>query len=105
MPADSNRRDQTPRASNAPPDSSKQSQLLADYEVAGWTVRFGATGARIEEMAEMYRSMGLQVLTVPYSEAMCGGCTICFDNEDEPTMMILTRDTTAPPAKSGTGEK
>lgn len=54
-------------------------------------MRFGVSGSRLKEMIDMYESMGLETLTVPYSEAMCGGCTICLENEDEPTMMILTR--------------
>lgn len=54
-------------------------------------MRFGVSGTRLKEMIEMYESMGLETLTVPYSEAICGGCTLCMDNETEPTMMILTR--------------
>lgn len=71
--------------------SPNKSELLKQYEAEGWSMRFGVSGSRLKEMIDMYESMGLETLTVPYSEAMCGGCTICLENEDEPTMMILTR--------------
>ena len=46
---------------------------------AGWEFRFVATGARVDEMAALYRELGFEVVADPvYREGMEDGCVTCF---------------------------
>lgn len=68
-----------------------EESLAQRLTVAGWRVQFSASGDRLTEMIEVYKSIGLETKVVPIKELNCGGCTICFDPEEDDTMVILTR--------------
>lgn len=75
-------------------ECTEPTKLMQRYLDDGWQMQFSASGARLHEMVENYEMMGLEVTTLAYTTAVCGGCTMCFEDEksaDEPTMMILTR--------------
>ncbi len=74
-------------------ERSEPTEALKQLQAKGWRMQFSASGERLKEMIEMYTSMGMEVHTIPVNAAICGQCTLCFDNEDQPTMMILTRKT------------
>jgi hypothetical protein len=59
----------------------------------GWKPQFTASGARLEEAVDNYRSLGFEVRTVPVKELSRDGCTICFEDESDESMMIFTRKT------------
>jgi hypothetical protein len=67
---------------------------------AGWERRFIACEPRLSEMAEMYQSIGFEVLLeqLPGKEEMeqeggCSeqGCTACLDADPERYRIIFTR--------------
>ncbi len=60
----------------------------------GWKQQFSTSGERLQEALENYRALGLEVKTVPLKELNCDGCTLCFDNDADETMMIFTRGRT-----------
>ena len=57
----------------------------------GWVEQFTASGPRLEEAIENYRELGFEVKTVPVKDLDLDGCTVCFDDENDATMMIFTR--------------
>ena len=57
----------------------------------GWIERFTASGARLEEAIENYRMLGYEVRTIPVKELSENGCTVCFEDESDETVMIFTR--------------
>jgi len=57
----------------------------------GWTQQFTASGSRLDEAIENYRMLGFEVKTVPVKDLELEGCTVCFDNEKDDTVMIFTR--------------
>jgi hypothetical protein len=67
------------------------SELADKLKAQGWEERFTASGARLEEALETYRELGLEVKTVPVNELGLDGCTTCFDDPADKTMMIFTR--------------
>lgn len=67
------------------------SELVQKLVADGWEERFTASGARLEEALETYRELGLEVKTVPVNELGLDGCTTCFDDPADRTMMIFTR--------------
>ena len=72
-----------------PGDSNVLEGLLA----TGWTPRFVASGPRLTEAIELYRTLGYDVKTIPFGELGCGECTLCIEDGDESTVMIFTRET------------
>lgn len=74
-----------------PTASGKMNEMWA----GGWSPRFVASGARLQEGIENYRSLGFEVTTVPFKELGCGECTICFEDNNEDAAMIFTRKTPA----------
>jgi hypothetical protein len=66
---------------------SLMSRLLSE----GWESRFTANGPRVDEAVENYRSLGFEVKTVPFNDLKGDGCTICFEDENDATVMIFTR--------------
>ena len=60
----------------------------------GWTKRFSASGARLEESAEFYKSMGLEVLLEP-ARAEDFACPECHPQPPSATIagyyVIYTR--------------
>jgi multimeric flavodoxin WrbA len=69
------------------------SNLIDKLKAEGWTQQFTASGARLEEALENYRMLGFEVKTIPIKELGCEGCTVCFDDETETSVMIFTRPT------------
>ena len=65
--------------------------MIDRLNAEGWKQQFTASGARLEEAVDNYRSLGFEVKTVPVKELSEDGCTICFDNENDESMMIFTR--------------
>lgn len=57
----------------------------------GWVQQFTASGSRLEEAIENYRMLGFEVKTIPVKELGGNGCTICFEDESDETVMIFTR--------------
>ncbi len=62
-------------------------KLLAE----GWVQQFTASGPRLEEAVENYIEMGFEVKTIPVKDLDLEGCTVCFDDENDLTVMIFTR--------------
>jgi hypothetical protein len=65
-------------------------RLLAE----GWEERFSAAGGRLEETAELYRSLGYEVRIEDVVEsAATGACTSCFGvaGAEGPVGVIFTR--------------
>ena len=57
----------------------------------GWVQRFTASGPRLQEAIENYRMLGYEVKTIPIKELDLNGCTVCFEDESDDTVMIFTR--------------
>lgn len=70
----------------------------------GWIQQFTASGPRLEEAIENYRMLGFEVKTVPVRELDLEGCTVCFDNENDDTVMIFTRKQADQPASDNSDE-
>ena len=66
-------------------------ELVDRLKAEGWVERFTASGARLKEAIEIYRELGYQVKTVPINEIDLDGCTTCFDDPADQTMMIFTK--------------
>ena len=73
--------------------SGSAKRLMERLLRAGWRARFTANGARVEEAVENYRALGFEVKTVPFKDLKAGECTICFEDENDATVMIFTRET------------
>ncbi|UCG60813.1 MAG: hypothetical protein JSV52_10825 [Candidatus Zixiibacteriota bacterium] len=58
----------------------------------GWVEQFTASGPRLEEAVENYLELGFEVKTVPVKDLDLDGCTVCFDDENDVTVMIFTRE-------------
>ena len=67
------------------------SDLLDKLKSEGWTQQFTASGPRLAEAIENYRSLGFEVKTIPVRELECDDCTVCYENENDKTVMIFTR--------------
>lgn len=67
-------------------------ELVEKLKAEGWREQFTASGARLEEAIETYLELGHQVKTVPVKELGLSGCTVCFDDPADETMMIFTRE-------------
>ena len=67
--------------------------LMDRLKADGWKQQFTASGARLEEAVDNYRALGFEVKTVSVKEFSSDGCTICFDDESDNSMMIFTRKT------------
>ena len=57
----------------------------------GWVQQFTASGPRLQEAIENYRMLGYEVKTIPIKELGGNGCTICFEDESDDTVVIFTR--------------
>ncbi|MDP8240958.1 MAG: hypothetical protein P9X24_17855 [Candidatus Hatepunaea meridiana] len=60
-------------------------------EKEGWETRSFGQEPRISEMADLYRELGFEVLIEPFTGAECDGCTICFEGEVKPILVVYTR--------------
>ena len=65
--------------------------ILNKMKNDGWQLRFSASGGRLEEAVNNYKSLGFDVKTVLIKELGNDGCSICFDNESDNSAMIFTR--------------
>lgn len=72
-------------------DNELFNKLIAE----GWQRRSTASGERLKEAIENYRWLGFEVRAIPIKELGCDGCTVCFDDESDTTMMIFTLKTGA----------
>ena len=68
--------------------------LAEKLKSEGWVLRSTASGSRLEEAVENYRLLGFEVKVVPAKEVAGDGCTECFEDEADTTMVIFTRDST-----------
>lgn len=65
--------------------------LIDKLKSEGWVQQFTASGARLREAVENYRTLGFEVREVPVKDLELDGCTVCFDGGPEETVMIFTR--------------
>jgi hypothetical protein len=65
--------------------------ILGKLKSQGWVQQFTASGSRLEEAVENYRSLGFEVKTIPVKDLEPDGCNVCFDDENDRTMVIFTR--------------
>ncbi len=70
--------------------------LIERLKAEGWTQQFTASGVRLEEALENYRMLGFETRTVPVRELGCDGCTVCFDDVNDKSVMIFTRPSDKP---------
>lgn len=68
------------------------SELIDKLKAEGWIERFTASGPRLEEAIEAYHELGHEVKTVPVKEMELEGCTSCFQDPEDKTVMIFTRE-------------
>ncbi len=84
---------------------------LRQLDARGWTRRNAASGARLEEIVEAYRTLGFEILLVPVRDLPDPGCTACMEDEgDEPrTWVVYTRpagaDPAGPPGRGDEGQR
>lgn len=74
-------------------EPSLREMLLAE----GWEERFSAVGARLDEAADYYRSLGFEVrIEQAVDAAAVGDCTICLGVEgvEGPMGVLFTRAAT-----------
>lgn len=67
------------------------SDLTEKLKSEGWVQQFNASGFRLQEAIENYRDLGFEVKTVSVKDISNDGCTACFDDKNDQTMMIFTR--------------
>lgn len=65
--------------------------LLEKLKAEGWQQQFTASGTRLQEALDNYRWLGYEVKTIPVKDLGCNGCTVCFDDENDDTVLIFTR--------------
>jgi hypothetical protein len=70
--------------------------LISRLTSEGWRQQFTASGERLEEAIRNYEWLGFEVKTVPLKELGCEGCTVCFDDENDDSVMIFTRKVKSP---------
>jgi hypothetical protein len=64
---------------------------LEKLKSEGWVQRFTASGSRLQEAVENYRSLGYEVKIIPLKDLNLNDCAVCFDDEKDKTEMIFTR--------------
>lgn len=65
--------------------------FIDKLESAGWVHQFTTSGPRLREAIENYQMLGYEVKTVPFKELGLEDCTVCFEDENDATVMIFTR--------------
>ena len=69
---------------------------------AGWERRFVAAGERLEEMLELYRELGFEVVADPVpQEATDAGCAVCLSGRPEYRAIYTRRGPGAVRPKAG----
>lgn len=71
------------------------SELINKLISEGWRQQFTASGEKLKEAIANYQWLGFEVKTIPIKELGCAGCTVCFDDENDESVMIFTRKTSA----------
>jgi len=66
-------------------------ELIEKLRAEGWEQQFTASGARLKEALDNYAWLGFEVKTVPVKELGCDGCTACFGDENDDSVVIFTR--------------
>ena len=66
---------------------------IKELESQGWVRQFTASGHRLDEAVDNYRTLGFEVKAIPINELYLSGCTVCFDDATDKTVMIFTRKT------------
>jgi len=66
---------------------------IKELESQGWVRQFTASGHRLDEAVDNYRTLGFEVKAIPVNELDLSGCTVCFDDATDKTVMIFTRKT------------
>ncbi|MEE9554623.1 MAG: hypothetical protein V3W18_10025 [candidate division Zixibacteria bacterium] len=66
-------------------------ELINKLKAEGWKQQFSASGGKLKEAIDNYAWLGFEVKTVPIKELGCDDCTVCFDDENDDSMMIFTR--------------
>jgi len=78
----------------------REEELLAQ----GWTRQFVADEPRLSEAAELYESIGMEVLLVPLpAEAEQGECRSCMEVAPEQFRIIYTRRAPGVPSPDDKG--
>lgn len=70
--------------------------LIDELRAEGWQQQFTASGSRLQESIDNYRRLGFEVKIIPVKELISDGCNVCFDDENDETVMIFTRKINAP---------
>jgi hypothetical protein len=73
-----------------------KANIIDKLKAEGWQERFTASGPRLQEAIDNYHSLGLDVKLVPAKELISDGCHVCFDDDNDETVMIFTRKATTP---------
>ena len=73
-----------------------------ELKLAGWMPRFTASGSRLSEAIENYRSLGFETKLLAARNTNGNECTECFSAGLEETMMIYTRPAHGTPADEET---
>ena len=68
------------------------SDQVAKLEAEGWKRQFIASGHRLSKAMSDYEMLGMETTTVPARYAGCGDCTVCFDDVNDDSAMIFTRE-------------
>ena len=66
-------------------------ELINKLKAKGWQQQFSASGDKLKEAIENYKWLGFETKIVSIKELGCDGCTVCFDEENDDSMMIFTR--------------
>ena len=66
-------------------------ELINKLKTEGWQQQFSASSDKLKEAIDNYTWLGFEVKTVPIKELGCDDCTICFDDDNDDSMMIFTR--------------
>lgn len=72
--------------------------MTRDLAAEGWTRRSVASEPRLGEVADLYRSLGFEVLLVPVAEVDDeGACAVCFGPDADRHRVIYTRPASQAP--------
>jgi len=62
-----------------------------NLEREGWRLACTTSGAHLKRTLEMYEELGFDVYTEEVTPEECGGCTICYADNNETITRIYTR--------------
>jgi hypothetical protein len=67
------------------------SEIQKKLESEGWQARFTASGIRLQEAVDNYNELGFEVKCILVRELDPDGCSECFKDPNDQTMMLFTR--------------